>query len=197
MALKASLFTILRETLNSFYKDEPKPFLFFPSRISPLKRQSLVVEALQHCNQKVKVTFAGTAEDPGLMDKLIKRVHALGLQDRVQWRGHISNEEKITLYANCLGVIYPPLDEDYGYITLEAMLAQKPVITTFDAGGPLEFVEDGISGLIAESTPRALAEAMDDIWMDFGRAERWGKAGREMYESHDITWQHAVETLLK
>ena len=49
---------------------------------------------------------------------------------------YISDEEKLRLYANCLGVIYPPLDEDYGYITLEAMLAQKPVVTTRDAGGP-------------------------------------------------------------
>ena len=39
-----------------------------------------------------------------------------------------------------LGVIFPPLDEDYGYVTLEAMLAAKPVITCTDSGGPLEFV---------------------------------------------------------
>ena len=36
---------------------------------------------------------------------------------------------------------YAPFDEDYGYVTLEAFLARKPVITTTDAGGTLEFVE--------------------------------------------------------
>ncbi len=180
-----------------FYSNSAEPYLFFPSRINPLKRQSLVVEALRHCRQEVNVTFAGIPENPAVMDELRKRVRSWGLEKRVQWRGYISDEEKLRLYANCLGVIYPPLDEDYGYITLEAMLAQKPVVTTRDAGGPLEFIKDGVSGLIVEPTPRALAAAMDKLWEDFGRAGRWGKAGREIYESLNITWQGAVEALLK
>ncbi len=56
-------------------------------------------------------------------------------------------------YAHALGVIYPPTDEDYGYVTLEAMLAAKPVITCTDSGGPLEFVTNDETGLIAEPTP--------------------------------------------
>ena len=39
-------------------------------------------------------------------------------------------------------VVFPPLDEDYGYVTLEAFLSHKPVVTTDDAGGPNEFVTE-------------------------------------------------------
>ena len=41
-------------------------------------------------------------------------------------------------------MVFAPFDEDFGYVTLESFLAHKPVITATDAGGPLEFVEDGV-----------------------------------------------------
>ena len=57
-------------------------------------------------------------------------------------------------------MVFVPQDEDYGYITLEAMLAAKPVITVTDAGGPLEFITDGSEGLITAPEPAPLARAM-------------------------------------
>jgi glycosyltransferase involved in cell wall biosynthesis len=179
-----------------FYFAEAERYLFFPSRINPMKRQSLVVEALGYCRHQVKVVFAGTPDTPAVMTDLKQLAARLRVEDRLEWRGHISDQEKFDLYARCLGVIYPPVDEDYGYITLEAMLARKPVITTSDAGGPLEFIEHGVSGLVGEATPQALAAHMDELWSDPARAARWGRAGRDMYESLNISWEHAVETLL-
>ena len=76
----------------------------------------------------------------------------------------------IALYAGALAVVFPPFDEDYGYVTLEAFLARKPVITTTDAGGPLEFVEDGVTGLVCAPTPEALGAAI-------ARARRRSGAG--------------------
>lgn len=180
---------------EQFYVSNPQDYLFFPSRINRLKRQSLVIQALAHCRQPVRVVFAGAAESQSFKSDLERLVENLQISDRVEWRGFISDEAKLDLYANCLGVIYPPVDEDYGYITLESMLAQKPVITTTDSGGPLEFVEHGVNGLVAEPTAEALADAMDTIWSDSARATRWGAKGREIYESHHISWTHVVEVL--
>ena len=56
------------------------------------------------------------------------------------------DERLIELYANALAVVYAPIDEDYGYVTLQAFLAGKPVITSSDSGGVLEWVEDGVTG---------------------------------------------------
>lgn len=182
--------------LDCFHTREPQPFLFFPSRINRLKRQSLVVEALGLCKNPVRVVFAGSPESSELMMELERLVRRLNLQHRVEWRGFVSDQAKLDLYADCLGVIYPPVDEDYGYITLESMLAQKPVITTTDAGGPLEFVEHGVNGLVSEPDPTALAAAMDELWSDFPRAVRWGRNGREIYQQHRISWNHVVEVLL-
>ena len=67
------------------------------------------------------------------------------------------------LLARCLGVVFTPYDEDYGYVTLESFLASKPVITCTDSGGPVELVEDGVSGWVTEPDPRSVAEAIDRL----------------------------------
>ena len=59
-----------------------------------------------------------------------------GVAARVRFLGEIDDDTLIELYANALAVVYPPFDEDFGYVTLEAFLSKKPVITTSDAGEP-------------------------------------------------------------
>lgn len=181
---------------ESFYTKEAEDFLFFPSRLSGLKRQDLVLEALQYCRENVRVAFAGRPDTPAFGEALMEKTRTLGVASRVTWLGEIRDEEKLDHYARCLGVVYPPVDEDYGYITLEAMLAAKPVITTNDSGGCLEFVKDGEVGFVAEPEPKALAEAMDRLWADRARAARMGKAARALYDSLDLNWSSVVETLL-
>ncbi|HYP40448.1 MAG TPA: glycosyltransferase family 4 protein, partial [Chloroflexia bacterium] len=127
---------------------------------------------------------------------LYAKERELGLQKRVRWLGPVPDSEKIAAYAHALGVVYPPVDEDYGYVTLEAMLSSKPVITCSDSGGPLEFVRDDETGLVVEPSPEALASALDVIWEDRQRAKAWGEAGRKLYDSLDISWSTVVKKLL-
>ena len=101
-----------------------------------------------------------------------------------------------SLYAQALGVVFVPVDEDYGYVTLEAMLSSKPLITCIDSGGPLEFVIHNETGLVVEPSPAALAEAMDQLWKNRERAKIWGISARDHYESLNISWPNVVQTLL-
>ncbi len=75
----------------------------------------------------------------------------------------MDDDELIDLYAGALAVVYPPFDEDFGYVTLEAFLARKPVITCTDSGGPNEFVVDGVNGFVCAPNPEALAAAIDQL----------------------------------
>jgi glycosyltransferase involved in cell wall biosynthesis len=181
---------------DHFYCDEAEDYLFFPSRITPVKRQALVLEAMAHTRQEVRVCFVGTPDHPPYAEGLQALAMRLRIDRRVRWLGSATDQEKIQLYARALGVMYPPVDEDYGYVTLEAMLSAKPVLTCTDSGGPLEFVRHGETGLIAEPTPVALAEAMDRVWENREQARRWGAQGKAEYQRRAITWTGVVERLL-
>lgn len=175
---------------------ETGDYLFFPSRLCLPKRQSLVLEALAHTRQRVRVRFAGTPDNPAYIDELKRMARRLRVQERVEWLGQVSEQEKRRLYGEARGVVYPPIDEDYGYVTLEAMLASKPVITCTDSGGPLEFVASGETGLVAEPNVESLAAAMDKIWEDKEQARAWGERGRALYAKMGITWANVVRKLL-
>ena len=181
---------------EQFYCAAPEDYLLFPSRLTPLKRQALVLEALARTRQAVRVRFIGVADTPLYAEELRSLALKLKVERRVEWKGHVTEDEKRRHYAHALGVVFPPSDEDYGYVTLEAMLASKPVITCTDSGGPLEFVRAGKTGLIAKPTPQALANAMDRLWQDRGQAQVWGEAGRAYYQSLGISWPKAVQSLL-
>ena len=182
---------------DKFYTAEVvSEYLFFPSRLCLPKRQQLVLEALAQTRQPVRVRFAGTPDRPQYTEELKTQARKLKLAARVEWLGHLTEEEKREQYARALGVVYPPVDEDYGYVTLEAMLAAKAVITCTDSGGPLEFVREGETGLVSEPTPLSLARALDQLWEDRERARRWGQSGRALYEKMNISWANVVSKLL-
>lgn len=184
------------QNMELFYCEDENDYFFFPSRLTTIKRQELVIEALVETTNPVKVMFAGKPDNNAYAAHLLNLAEKLGVINRVTFLGGISEEEKIKLYARAIGVIYPPLDEDYGYVTLEAMLASKPVITCTDSGGPLEFVQDQKTGLITEPTPKALTVAMDQLWENRRWAKALGKAGRDYYEDLDITWSKVIKKLL-
>lgn len=179
-----------------FYNDSAGEYFFFPSRVTGVKRQLLVIEALAKCRERTLVRFAGEPDSPRELAACVEAIRRHKVENRIEWLGMVSEEQKRDLYANCLGVIFPPVDEDYGYITLEAMLSSKPVITCSDSGGPLEFVGDHQTGLVASPTPESLAQAMDALWVDRRCAAAMGEAGRARYEDLKISWENVVEKLV-
>jgi glycosyltransferase involved in cell wall biosynthesis len=181
---------------EKFYTEPAGDYLFFPSRLCLPKRQALVLEALAHTKKPVHVKFAGVADQPAFSDQLRTLARKMRVQNRVQWLGQVTEEEKRDLYARSIAVVYPPLDEDYGYVTLESMLAAKPVITCSDSGGPLEFVQNGVTGMIAEPDAMSLAEALDRMWEDRQAATKLGEAGRDLYREMKITWKSVVQQLV-
>src|SRR5882672_8621703 len=122
-------------------------YVLWVGRLEANKRPGLLLQALARARCPVRVVYAGRGP---LQDALRRETRDLGLEARVDFRGFVPEEERVALYAGALAVVYAPFNEDLGYVTLEAFLAEKPVITTRDAGGPLEFVRDGVNGFVAD-----------------------------------------------
>ena len=118
-----------------------------------------------------------------------------GVANRVTFAGGIDEAALVDLYSGAAAVVFPPFDEDYGYVTLEGFLSRKPVVTTSDAGGPLEFVTDGVTGLVAAPDAESLGAAMSKVVADPRLASSMGDAGYERVRG--ITWDHAIDTLIQ
>lgn len=169
------------------------PYIFVPSRLEALKRQDLFLRALAEAPGAIGAVIAGGG---GMRAQLEALAEQLGLSDRVRFVGAIPRAEMLEFYAHASAVFFGPLDEDYGYITLEAMLSGKPVVTCTDSGGPLEFVVDGETGYVTEPQPQSIAAALARLMEDPDLARKLGANGRARYEAMNITWSHVVETLL-
>lgn len=176
-----------------FYSGEMWDYVLCPSRLENLKRQSLLIEAARLVKAPVRFVLLGEGGQRQAYEAQIAR---LNLQDKVWLAGFRPRQEQIVWYAHALAVFFGPHDEDYGYVTLEAMLSGRPVITCTDSGGPLEFIQPGISGFVVEPEAEAVAEAIDALWADRRRAKAMGEAGREAVLALDLRWEKVVEQLL-
>jgi len=167
--------------------------ILFPSRFESLKRQSLAIEAMRHVGTDVRLVLVGKGPDE---EQLREQVRDLGLEAKVRFEIAAPDARLFELYRTALGVFYGPFDEDYGYVTIEGMAAERPVVTVSDAGGPLEFVDDGETGFVADPKPRAIAEAFDRLWADRDRAARMGRAGHALVRETVPTWPEVAARLL-
>lgn len=165
-------------------------YIFAPSRLVSIKRLDVVVRAMAHVRSPARCLIAGTGPEEENLRRLIDE---LGLQDRVRLLGHVTDEEMLELYGGCLAVAFVPLDEDYGYVTVEAMASRKPVLTLPDAGGVLEFVRDGVTGYVCPAGSEGLAQRIDQLFRDRARARKLGEAAYEAVQG--ITWDTVIEKL--
>jgi glycosyltransferase involved in cell wall biosynthesis len=167
-------------------------YVFLPGRMEALKRQSLVIEAMRHVRTGVRLVVVGRGPDEPALREL---VHRHGLGDRVSFEIGVSDERLHELYLGALAVSYGPFDEDYGYVTVEAFAAHRPVVTNTDSGGPLEFVVDGEDGLITAPEPSAIADAFDRLYRDRELARRMGAAGAAVVRERVPGWPEIVARL--
>jgi glycosyltransferase involved in cell wall biosynthesis len=166
-------------------------------RITGGKRQCLLVEAMAATRSALRLVVAGAPETPDDLEILEKMVARHGLEGKVELIPRfISDEEKVALLADARAVAYVPLDEDsYGYVTAEAMMSGKPVVTASDSGGILELVEHEVTGVVADPTPGELARAID-MMADRSLAAELGEAAFERVAGLDLSWDRTIEQLL-
>lgn len=176
-----------------YHPGEFGDYFFTVGRLDPLKRFDLLIKALQHTETPVRCRIAGTGPERENLEALANR---LGVAGRVDFLGWVDDKDVVEHYANALGVYYAPYDEDYGYVTVEAYKAAKPVVTTTDAGGVLEFVEDGLNGYVCSpDAPKEIGARFDNLFRDREQARALGEAGQR--KVREITWDRVIETLTR
>lgn len=138
------------------------PVLMTAGRV--IKRKG-IVEFVDHvmpslCRRYPGLTYVvagGDATDSlahheRLLDNVVRRARELGLAERIELTGKISDEALVMLYRRAdvfvLPVIETPGDiEGFGIVLLEAALHAVPAVTTRSGGIP-DAVADGETGLL-------------------------------------------------
>lgn len=167
-------------------------YIFMVSRLTPLKRADLLLRALATPEAAgVRSVIAGDGEERAALEQLAR---TLGVDGRVTILPRLSEDELVDHLARCRAVCFPPYQEDYGFVTVEAFASRKAVVTCTDAGGPAELVTDGVTGLIADPSPAALGAALRRVMNDRALAERMGAAAYDA--GARLTWSATVDQLL-
>jgi glycosyltransferase involved in cell wall biosynthesis len=173
-----------------YHCDEYGDFVLSVGRLDLAKRVDLLLQAAVE-QRSMRFVVVGEGPDRGRLEQL---AHELGLDGRISFTGRVDEQQLADLYARCRAVYYAPVDEDFGMVPYEAFLAEKPVITTSDAGGPLEVVTDGCTGLVCDPTPVALADGVGRLAGNEQEARELGRRGRSRAEQ--VTWDAAIDRLL-
>jgi glycosyltransferase involved in cell wall biosynthesis len=164
------------------------------TRLEGNKRPDLFVEAMGLASSPAVGVLMGRGSFAPQLEQRIAELAAAGRGRPIEMTGFVDDDDLVARLANARAVVYPPFDEDYGYATLQAFLAGKPVITTPDSGGVLEWVEHEVTGLVTDGTPQGMADAIDRLATDADLAAGLGAAGRARAEK--LSWSAVVETLV-
>jgi sucrose synthase len=150
------------------FADPEKPLLFAMSRLDPIKNATGLLEwyaASEELQEEANLLLVGGTLDPDASTdrderREVERTHQLldenGLASRVRWLEMQTDKNKVgglyRLVADTRGAfVQPALFEAFGLTVVEAMSSGLPVFAT-RYGGPLEIIEDGVSGFHIDPT---------------------------------------------
>jgi glycosyltransferase involved in cell wall biosynthesis len=161
-------------------------------RLDRLKRVDLLIKGLSHADSRITCRIAGKGPE---LENLKNTARQYRVADRVEFLGYVRDEDLLELYAHCAFVFFAPRDEDYGYITLEAFLSRKAVITAFDSGGPLEFVKHDFNGIVLDSLEENhIGQALNALFFDQEKCRTFGSRGYDTVKH--IDWDQVIDCLV-
>ncbi len=181
---------------------EGPPTALFVGRFEQRKGIHVLVEAIPSVLQRVKdarfVWVGGHAETVRgsaiFTERLLRRLDALGVRDRVEIVPWQKREALLDFYRRAWTVVVPSLYDNYPNVCLEAMASGRPVVGT-RAGGIPEMVEDGSRGWLVPVADHAqLADALIAALGNAAEAKRRGEAARHFVEERLSPPRIAKET---
>lgn len=167
-------------------------YILFVGRLHPKKGIDLLIKAFSNLkNTTMKLNIAGPINEyKSELDKLVKN---LGIENRVEFLGMVTGQEKFQLFKNAWVFVAPSFSEVVGMVNLEAGILGTPVITTYQTGLYKEWNDNG--GILINPNIEELYNALNEAvsWSDEERNDR-GKSLKNFiienysWEKNILTW---------
>ena len=159
--LRASPSLAELNALRMIVRRKPRSILYL-NRITSIKRQLLMIETMGQLPASYRLTIAGFPESQTYLEELRETIAREGIGDRVVLDGvpltH-GKRRQLLCESDCLAN-FPYLEDSHGFPTAEGAATGAALVTTTDAGGVNEFVQNGVTGWVSEPDPRQIARAI-------------------------------------
>jgi glycosyltransferase involved in cell wall biosynthesis len=162
------------------------PRVGLAGRIMPKKGQRHFIEAARIVRDAVPdaefyIIGRATEEDRAYEEECRALAGRLGLDGALHWTGYL--EEPLGLMASLDACVHAAIEpEPFGRVVIEALALGVPVVATA-LGGPVEIIEDGVSGfLVPPGDAASIAAKVIDLLRDHGLADRVRRGGRDRVE---------------
>lgn len=119
-----------------YIAEKSEDYFLAAGRFLSYKRFDLTIQAFNRLGWPLKIVGAG----PEL--KRLKKMAG----SSIEFLGQVTDVKLCSLYAKCQAFIFPQ-EEDFGIVAAEAMASGRPIIA-YSAGGALEMVKDGETGIL-------------------------------------------------
>lgn len=181
---------------HSFYRPEDavereeEPTFVYVGRLKAYKELHVVLEALALLaarGRAPRLRIAGKGDD---RRRLEARCRELGVEDRVDFLGWVSEERKRRLLRTAWASVYPSPKEGWGITNIEAAACGTPAVAS-DSPGLRESVVDGVSGLLVPHADReAWADALERLSTDPELRRRLAEGA--LRHARTFSWERAA-----
>ncbi|KAL9951271.1 hypothetical protein ACROYT_G043908 [Oculina patagonica] len=178
------------ETTNDLLPPTAKFVFLSINRYERKKNLNLALEAFDWLRniisdkewKNVHLVMAGGYDDRVVENKehyleLCKLAEQYNLSSKVTFVRSFSDAQKLTLLNRCTCLIYTPSHEHFGIVPIEAMYMKRPVIAV-NSGGPLETVQDGVTGFLCNPDAESFALAMQKFLKNPSLSSTLGDTGK-------------------
>lgn len=166
--------------------DDEGDFILSLGRLVETKGLKYLVDAMRNVDSKLIICGKGPEEN-----RLRKQISNLGLDDKIEMKGYVSEEEKALLMSTCKFFVMPSLFESLGLAAIELMSYGRPIVAT-DVNGLPDTVGD--AGLIVPSkNSETLADAMNDLLENDEKRISLRSIARSHAETYD--WKYHIDDL--
>ena len=172
----------------------PTRYILFVGSLEPRKNLTTLFRAYARLPAALREAHPIVLAGPvgWKFDPVWEEVRTLGLEERVFWRGFVSESALATLYRGASAFAFPSIYEGFGLPILEAMASGTPVVCS-DIPSLTEVVGDAALRVPARDV-EAWSSALESILEDEGLRGRLRAEG--LRQAARFSWRRCAEETL-